>query len=71
MDNVIRKLRKASFLLAIGLCASSSAFAQSTRKLMKDGNKQFENENYRAAIPFYEKVLAKEPDNETALFGPG
>jgi outer membrane protein OmpA-like peptidoglycan-associated protein len=71
MDNVIRQLRKASLLFAIGLCATSTAFAQSTRKLMKDGNKQFENENYRAALPFYEKVLAKEPDNETALFRAG
>lgn len=38
---------------------------------MKDGNKFFENENYRAALPFYEKVLAKEPNNETALFRAG
>src|SRR5688572_13940841 len=71
MDNVIRKLRKASFLIAIGVCAATATFAQSTRKLMKDGNKFFDDENYRAALPFYEQVLAKEPNDETALFRAG
>ncbi|MBK0402101.1 PD40 domain-containing protein [Adhaeribacter sp. BT258] len=71
MDNAVRILRKTTFLFVLTLCATASAFAQSTRKLMKDGNKFFENENYRAALPFYEKVLAKEPNNETALFRAG
>ncbi|MFC4485876.1 hypothetical protein ACFO6P_28220, partial [Cupriavidus campinensis] len=45
--------------------------AQSTRKQLKTANKFWEQENYRAAIPFYEQVLAKEPNNALALFRAG
>lgn len=71
MDNAVRMLKKTTFLFMLLFLAATATMAQSVRKLMKDGNKFFENENYRAAIPFYEKVLAKEPDNETALFRAG
>ncbi|TGE04328.1 OmpA family protein [Hymenobacter fodinae] len=47
------------------------ALAQSTRKQLKTANKYFEQENYRASIPFYEQVLAKEPNNALALFRAG
>ncbi|KAA9339938.1 OmpA family protein [Hymenobacter busanensis] len=47
------------------------SMAQSTRKQLKTANKFWEQENYRAAIPFYEQVLAKEPNNAQALFRAG
>ncbi|WP_100335782.1 OmpA family protein [Hymenobacter chitinivorans] len=47
------------------------ALAQSTRKTLKTANKFFDQENYRASIPFYEQVLAKEPNNALALFRAG
>ncbi|UOQ82103.1 MULTISPECIES: OmpA family protein [Hymenobacter] len=47
------------------------ALAQSTRKQLKTANKYFDQENYRASIPFYEQVLAKEPNNALALFRAG
>jgi outer membrane protein OmpA-like peptidoglycan-associated protein len=50
---------------------AAPAQAQSTRKDLKTGNKFFEQENYRAAIPYYEKVLAKDPNNAKALFNAG
>ncbi|GAB2782570.1 hypothetical protein GCM10027175_21280 [Hymenobacter latericoloratus] len=45
--------------------------AQSTRKQLKTANKFFNQENYRASIPYYEQVLAKEPNNAQALFRAG
>ncbi|GAA3960304.1 hypothetical protein GCM10022407_04090 [Hymenobacter antarcticus] len=50
---------------------ANPAAAQSTRKDLKAGNKLFEQDNYRAAIPYYEKVLAKDPNNAKALFNAG
>ncbi|HLK97356.1 MAG TPA: hypothetical protein VK364_06275, partial [Hymenobacter sp.] len=47
------------------------ALAQSVRKQLKTANKFFDQENYRASIPFYEQVLAKEPNNALALFRAG
>ncbi|RSK34695.1 hypothetical protein EI290_07790 [Hymenobacter metallilatus] len=47
------------------------ALAQSTRKQLKTANKYFGQENYRASLPFYEQVLAKEPNNAQALFRAG
>jgi outer membrane protein OmpA-like peptidoglycan-associated protein len=71
MDNLSRKLLHASCALALTAAASSPALAQSTRKDLKTGNKLFDQENYRASIPYYERVLAKDPNNATALFRAG
>jgi outer membrane protein OmpA-like peptidoglycan-associated protein len=71
MDNLSRKLLHASCALALTAAASSPALAQSTRKDLKTGNKLFNLENYRASIPYYERVLAKDPNNATALFRAG
>ena len=71
MDNLSRKLLHASCALALTAAASSPALAQSTRKDLKTGNKLFDLENYRASIPYYERVLAKDPNNATALFRAG
>ncbi|MHC2991241.1 membrane protein, partial [Pontibacter sp. HJ8] len=35
------------------------------------GNKFFDRENYRAAIPYYEQVLANDPNNAEALYYAG
>ena len=71
MDNKVKRLLKASLVLALAGAGAAPAMAQSTRKAMSTANKFFENENFRASIPFYEQVLAKEPDNALALFRAG
>ena len=68
MDIRVNRLLTTSLVLALATAGAAPALAQSTRKAMSTGNKFFENENYRASIPFYEQVLAKEPDNALALF---
>jgi outer membrane protein OmpA-like peptidoglycan-associated protein/tetratricopeptide (TPR) repeat protein len=71
MDNLVRRLLKASCALALTAAVAQPALAQSTRKQLKTANKYFDQENYRASIPFYEQVLAKEPNNALALFRAG
>ncbi|MBF9144028.1 OmpA family protein [Hymenobacter properus] len=71
MDNLSRRLLQASCAVALTAAIATPAEAQSTRKDLKTGNKFFEQENYRAAIPYYEKVLAKDPNNAKALFNAG
>jgi outer membrane protein OmpA-like peptidoglycan-associated protein len=71
MDNLSRRLLQASCAVALTAAVASPAAAQSTRKDLKTGNKFFEQENYRASIPYYEKVLAKDPNNAKALFNAG
>ena len=71
MDNLSRRLLQASCAVALTAAIASPAQAQSTRKDLKTGNKFFEQENYRAAIPYYEKVIAKDPNNAKALFNAG
>ncbi|HEX8329273.1 MAG TPA: OmpA family protein [Hymenobacter sp.] len=71
MDNLSRRLLQASCAVALTAAVAAPAQAQSTRKDLKTGNKFFEQENYRAALPYYEKVLAKDPNNAKALFNAG
>jgi outer membrane protein OmpA-like peptidoglycan-associated protein len=71
MDNFVRRLLQASVAMALTAAVTQPATAQSTRKQLKTANKFFDQENYRAAIPFYEQVLAKEPNNALALFRAG
>ena len=71
MDNVSKRLLRASCALALTAAVATSAQAQSTRKDLQTGNKMYNQENYRASIPFYERVLAKDPNNATALFRAG
>ncbi|MBF9220744.1 OmpA family protein [Hymenobacter ruricola] len=71
MDNLSRRLLQASCAVALTATVAAPAQAQSTRKDLKTGNKFFEQENYRAALPYYEKVLAKDPNNAKALFNAG
>jgi outer membrane protein OmpA-like peptidoglycan-associated protein/tetratricopeptide (TPR) repeat protein len=71
MDNLSRRLLQASCAVALTAAVANPALAQSTRKQLKTGNKFFEQENYRASIPYYEQVLAKDPNNAKALFNAG
>jgi outer membrane protein OmpA-like peptidoglycan-associated protein len=57
------------FFLFLGV--AFAGIAQSSRQLLKRGNKLFNDEAYRSALPFYEQVLAKDPDNAAALFRAG
>ncbi len=71
MDNLSRRLLQASCAVALTAALAAPASAQSTRKDLKTGNKFFEQENYRASLPYYERVLAKDPNNAKALFNAG
>jgi outer membrane protein OmpA-like peptidoglycan-associated protein/tetratricopeptide (TPR) repeat protein len=71
MDNFVRRLLQASVAMALTAAVVQPAAAQNTRKQLKTANKFFDQENYRAAIPFYEQVLAKDPNNALALFRAG
>ena len=71
MDNLSRRLLQVSCAFALAAAVAQPALAQSTRKQLKTGNKFFEQENYRASIPYYEQVLAKDPNNPQALFRAG
>ncbi len=71
MDNLATKLMRFTLLLVLATFVSVASFGQSVGKLMKQGNKKFDREEYREAIPFYEKVLAQEPNNALALFRAG
>ncbi|MGI4835599.1 MAG: OmpA family protein [Janthinobacterium lividum] len=71
MDNLSKRLLQASCALTLTVAVSTSAHAQSVRKDLQMANKLYNQENYRASIPFYERVLAKDPNNATALFRAG
>lgn len=49
----------------------SASQAQDVKFLMKNGDKLFQDNYYRKALPFYEQVLTTEPDNAEALFKSG
>ena len=71
MDNLSKRLLQASCAVALTASVAAPAAAQSARKDLKAGNKLFEQENFRASIPYYERVLAKDPNNAKALFNAG
>jgi len=71
MNQPLQKVLKCSFLFTFSFLLGFSTFAQSNRQLLKKGNKLYGEEIYRSAIPFYEQVLAEDPDNATALFRAG
>ncbi|MFN6943683.1 MAG: OmpA family protein [Cytophagaceae bacterium] len=62
------------FLLALVILCSAqvSVYAQdNVNSLMKRGNKLFKLEQYRKALPFYEKVLEQKPGHADATFKAG
>lgn len=55
----------------LSLLITTLACGQSTRELLKSGNKYFHNKDYRSAIPFYEQVLARNPNHAKTLYRVG
>lgn len=71
MNHSSGMLSRFTLMLSMLLLITLSVSAQSTRKQLKAANKFFDKENYRAAIPLYEEVLANDPDNTKALYRAG
>ncbi|WP_299824980.1 OmpA family protein [uncultured Pontibacter sp.] len=71
MNHLAKSLSRLSLLLVFMFLFVASVAAQSTGKQLRTANKFFNKENYREAIPFYEQVLAKNPDNAKALYRAG
>ena len=72
MNHLAKSFSRFSMLLAlVCLLAATGASAQSVRKQLRTANKFFDRENYRAAIPYYEEVLAADPNNAQALYCAG
>ncbi|MBW7469195.1 outer membrane protein OmpA-like peptidoglycan-associated protein/tetratricopeptide (TPR) repeat protein [Pontibacter aydingkolensis] len=71
MSHLAKSLSRFSLLLVFLFLFAASVSAQSTRKQMRTANKFFERENYREAIPFYEQVLASDPNDAKALYRAG
>ncbi|WP_242927657.1 OmpA family protein [Pontibacter vulgaris] len=71
MSNLAKSFSRFSLLLAVVCLLAASASAQSNRKLIRSGNKFFDRENYRAAIPFYEQAVTNNPNDAKALYFAG
>ncbi|WP_232058464.1 OmpA family protein [Nibribacter ruber] len=71
MDHLDKRLFRSSLFALALLFMATSAMAQSTRQLIRSGDKLFEQTNFRAALPFYERALEREPDNAKALYRAG
>ncbi|MGI4869825.1 MAG: OmpA family protein [Janthinobacterium lividum] len=71
MDNLSKRLLQGSCALVLTVTVTTSAQAQSARKDLQTANKLYNQENYRSSIPYYEKVLASDPNNAQALFRAG
>ncbi|TPE40602.1 OmpA family protein [Pontibacter mangrovi] len=69
--NLAKSFSRGAMLLVLVCLLAASASAQSTRKQMRTGNKFFKKENYRAALPYYDQVLAADPNNAKALYYAG
>ncbi|OKL39348.1 OmpA family protein [Pontibacter flavimaris] len=71
MNYLAKSFSRVSLLLAMVCLLAATASAQSTRKQMRTANKFFKKENYRAALPYYDQVLAADPNNAKALYFAG
>ncbi|WP_347158320.1 OmpA family protein [Pontibacter chitinilyticus] len=71
MNHFAKSFSRLSLLLLMVCLFAAAASAQSTRKQLRSANKFFDKENYREAIPFYEQVLASDPNNAKALYYAG
>jgi outer membrane protein OmpA-like peptidoglycan-associated protein len=71
MNNLAKLFSRLSLALAVTCVSAYTVDAQSSRKLIRTGNKFFDRENYRAALPYYEQVLANDPNNAEALYFAG
>lgn len=59
------------FILLILALASTQLFAQSDKKLIRKGNKDFENSEYQQAEKNYSKALETNPSSNNAAFNLG
>lgn len=71
MNQLAKSFSRFSMLLVFTCLWAASAMGQSTGKQMRTANKFFNKENYRAALPSYEEVLAADPNNAKALYRAG
>jgi outer membrane protein OmpA-like peptidoglycan-associated protein/tetratricopeptide (TPR) repeat protein len=71
MNNLAKLFSGLSLALAVTCVSPYTADAQSARKLVRTGNKFFDRENYRAALPYYEQALAADANNAEALYFAG
>lgn len=71
MNQLAKSFSRLSMLLVFCCLLAGAAMGQSTRKQMRAANKSFNKENYRAALPLYEEVLAADPNNAKALYHAG
>ena len=71
MNQLAKSFSRLSMLLVFMCLLAGTAMGQSTRKQMRAANKFFNKENYRAALPLYEEVLAADPNNAKALYRAG
>ncbi|RAU83600.1 OmpA family protein [Pontibacter arcticus] len=71
MNHLAKSCLRFSMLAAFVCLMADPAAAQSKRKLLRTGNKFFDKENYRQAIPHYEQLIASDPNNAKALYFAG
>ncbi|WP_066830883.1 OmpA family protein [Rufibacter ruber] len=71
MDHLDKRLFRAAFLFLTLFFISSAVMAQSTRQLIRSGDKLFNQANFRSALPFYERALERDPNNAKALYRAG
>ncbi|MFC6997649.1 OmpA family protein [Rufibacter roseus] len=71
MDYLDKRLLKTSLLFLTLFFMVTAAMGQSTRQLIRKGDKMFNQANFRAALPYYEQVLERDPDNAKALYRAG
>ena len=71
MNQLAKSFSRLSMLLVFMCLLAGTAMGQSTRKQMRAANKFFNKENYRAALPLYEEVLAADPNDAKALYRAG
>ncbi|KAA3439365.1 OmpA family protein [Rufibacter hautae] len=71
MNHLDKRLFRTSLFFLTLFIMASTAMAQSTRKLIRSGDKMFNQANFRAALPFYERALERDPNNAKALYRAG
>ena len=61
-------MKKTSFLLALMFCVLASTYGQSKKKLIKEGNKLYNDSSFNLAEMKYRKSLEKDQDYFNAAF---
>jgi outer membrane protein OmpA-like peptidoglycan-associated protein len=71
MNLLSKQLWRVTFLVGLASLIAFGSMAQSKRRSLRTANKFFNKENYRAALPHYERVLQSDPDNASVLLKAG